>query len=291
MHPAPSLILFSTLSGAGFGLLAWLGLGLPPLVGWRAALLHAAGFALAGGGLLASTFHLGNPQRALLAFTQWRSSWLSREAWLAALALLASALHAALLVLAGLRVEPLGALAAALCAGTVLATSMIYASLRAVPRWHSWRTPAAFLLYAAAGGALLAGVADAAPTLLLLAGAFQIYAWIAGSGAFARAGHSIASATGLGRPGAVRLFEPPHTGSNYLLREMVFRVGRRHAARLRAIGLLLAALLPAGIALLAPVPLGIALAATLHLAGVAAIRWLFFAEAEHAVGLYYGRHA
>ena len=29
MNPAPSVIIFTTLSGAGFGLLVWLGLGLP----------------------------------------------------------------------------------------------------------------------------------------------------------------------------------------------------------------------------------------------------------------------
>ena len=40
-------------------------------------------YALASGGLIASTFHLGHPERAIKAFTQWRSSWLSREAWLA----------------------------------------------------------------------------------------------------------------------------------------------------------------------------------------------------------------
>ena len=29
MHPAPSVIAFTTLSGLGFGLLFWLGMGLP----------------------------------------------------------------------------------------------------------------------------------------------------------------------------------------------------------------------------------------------------------------------
>ena len=31
------------------------------------------------------------------------------------------------------------------------------------------------------------------------------------------------------------------------------------------------------------------LAVLLHIAGVACLRWLFFAEAEHVVGLYYGK--
>ncbi len=79
MHPAGSVIIFTVASGLGFGLLTWLGLGLPNTVGW-AAFWHyclAYGFSLLG--LLSSTFHLGNPQRFLKAFSQWRTSWLSRE--------------------------------------------------------------------------------------------------------------------------------------------------------------------------------------------------------------------
>ena len=83
MHPAGSVIVFTVASGLGFGLLTWLGLGLPDVRGWGAFWYYALGFGLAGGGLLASTFHLGNPQRFLKAFSQWRSSWLSREGCLA----------------------------------------------------------------------------------------------------------------------------------------------------------------------------------------------------------------
>ena len=79
MHPAPSVIIFTTLSGLGFGMLAWMGLGLPAVTGWIAFVMFAIGFGLAVGGLLASTFHLGHPERAWKAFSQWRSSWLSRE--------------------------------------------------------------------------------------------------------------------------------------------------------------------------------------------------------------------
>ena len=285
MHPAPSLIMFSTLSGLGFGLLAWLGLSSPE--GWVGAVFHAIGLGLAAAGLVSSTFHLGNPQRALRAFTQWRSSWLSREAWLAVAALGAGALHGAL-ALVGERVAPLGWLLAALCLATVGATSMIYASIRAVPRWHAGTTPAAFLLYAVAGGALLAGQVGIAPWLLLGAGGMQIVAWARGDGAFARAGSTVGTATGLGPMGRVRPFEPPHTGSNYLLDEMAFRVGRKHARRLRVVGLGLAVVVPAALTLL---PVGHAMAAVAvvsHLAGVLALRWLFFAEAEHVVAFYYG---
>lgn len=57
MHPAPSVIVFTTLSGLGFGMLAWLGLGFPLVTGWVAFAMFALAYALAVGGLLASTFH------------------------------------------------------------------------------------------------------------------------------------------------------------------------------------------------------------------------------------------
>jgi sulfite dehydrogenase (quinone) subunit SoeC len=287
MHPARSIILFTTLSGAGFGLLAFLGLGLPAVTGVTALAFHAIGFILAGGGLAASAFHLGHPERALLAFTQWRTSWLSREAWAAALGLAAMGLHAGLAVL-GTRLPLIGLLGTALCLAALVSTAMIYASLRTVPRWHHWSTPMLFLLYAAAGGALLAGQVTLAVILLIVLGLAQTFAWQAGDMRFARATTTIGTATGL-TGGRVRAFEPPHTGPNYLLREMVHVVGRRHRVKLRAIALVLASFLPAMLLLLPFSHALAALAAISHLAGALVARWLFFAEAEHVVGLYYGR--
>jgi DMSO reductase anchor subunit len=165
---------------------------------------------------------------------------------------------------------------------------MIYAQLRSVPRWRSPLTPLLFLLAALAGGALIAGAARPAPWLLAALGLAQIAAWASGDRRLPRSGTTLATATGLGPLGRLRLLAPPHTGANYLLREMVYVVGRRHALRLRALGLLLAVLLPLALAL-AQSPPALALAALLHTAGVLVLRWLFFAEAEHVVGLYYGR--
>ncbi len=286
MHPAPSLIAFTTLSGAGFGLLFFLGLGIPDVTGWTAFAFFAIAYALAGGGLLASTFHLGHPERAALAFTQWRTSWLSREAWASVATLVVMAIHGAGLVFFGARIAALGWLGAAGALATVFTTSMIYAQMRAVPRWNTPLTPALFLVFALTGGALLAGEVSLAVVLMLALAALQIAWWVTGDRRFAESGTDMGSATGLG--GAVRAFEPPHTGPNYLLREMVFVVGRRHARRLRAIAVLLMALLPAALLLLPLGHAGAAVAAVSHLAGVAASRWLFFAEAEHVVGLYYG---
>lgn len=290
MHPAPSVIVFTALSGLGFGLLAWLGIGMPDVGGWGAFVFFLIAYALAVGGLLASTFHLGNPQRFLKAFSQWRTSWLSREAWLSVAALCVMGIYAFAAVFFGARIAWLGWLGAALSLATVVATSMIYTSIRAVPRWNHFSTPGLFLALSVSGGALLAGENGIAIPLLILAGAWQLLVWHWGDRQFALRGTTIETATGLGQGGTVRLFEGPHTGTSYLTREMVFQVGRKHARNLRIISLLCMSILPA---FLISFPIqGIwaaGLALILHIGGVFASRWLFFAEAEHVVGLYYGR--
>ncbi len=290
MHPAPSVILFSTLSGLGFGMLAWLGLGLPVVFGWTAFGFYFVAYALAVGGLLASTFHLGNPKNAAKAFSQWKTSWLSREAWLSVLALLSMGLYAAGEIFLGIRAPVLGWIGAALSLLTVFTTSMIYAQLKTVPRWNHPTTAVLFLLYALTGGALATGHALPGAVLLLLTGAVQLLAWSAGDRRFAARGSTIETATGLGKMGKVRQFEPPHTGTNYLLDEMVYVVGRKHARTLRMIAILLASVIPALLVSLAPGSAALILiAVALHLTGLFAQRWLFFAEAEHVVGLYYDK--
>ncbi len=289
MHPAPSIIAFTVLSGLGFGLVFWLGLGLPAVDGPVAAAFCALAVALAAGGLLSSLLHLGQPARFLKAFSQWRTSWLSREAVFAMATLVAFSLYGALWAV-GARLAPLGLIASALALATIFCTAMIYAQMRSVPRWRTPLTPAIFLLSALAGGALLAGQAVAAASLLVALAAAQIADWLLGDRRFAESGTTSATATGLGAFGTPRLLEPPHTGGNYLLREMVHVVGRAHARKLRVIGLTLATLVPAGLITLLPPGHAVAGVAVLsHSAGMIVSRWLFFAQAEHVVGLYYGR--
>lgn len=289
MHPAPSVITFTTLSGLGFGLLFWLGLGLPAVTGWIAVIFFVIAYALAVGGLMASTFHLGHPERAWKAFRQWRSSWLSREGICAVAALIVMAGYGAGLVLFDTRLAVAGAFGALLSLATVFTTSMIYAQLRSVPRWNTPLTPALLIAISLAGGALLAGQISAARILLPVAAVLQVLWWVRGDRAFVKSGTTLASATGLGHEGQIRSFAPPHTGSNYLLREMVHEVGRKHAVKLRLVAFSLGYALPVAL-LLAPVSHAMALIAVMsHLAGIIASRWLFFAEAEHVVGLYYGK--
>jgi DMSO reductase anchor subunit len=305
MHPAPSIIVFTTLSGLGYGLAALLGLGLldPSLVATKIA--HVLALLLIGAGLISSTLHLGNPQRAWRALSQWRSSWLSREGVMAMLTFVpliwsawASVIEGRYLALPGL----LGTLFAGI---TVYCTAMIYASLKSVQAWNTPLTPLCYLLFAASGGALLGlffTAASGGPLLLLSAMAvvFTAAAWTAKL-AWRRNMDAMAplstpeTATGLGGIGKVRLFERPHMTENYLTREMGFRIARKHAGKLRQLSLLSGGVLPAAIAFVLAgsdggsiAALAMALAVAAHVVGMLAERWLFFAEARHAVMNYYG---
>lgn len=291
MHPAPSIILFTVLSGLGFGFLAWIGLGQPAVTGRMVLMMLAFAYLLTIVGLVASTFHLGNPQRAWRAFTQWKTSWLSREAWVAFFALVVMAIYGAGLVFFETRWTLLGWLGSALSLLAVYCTAMIYCQLKTVPRWNHWSTPVLFLLFSITGGALLADRVMEARLLLFMLAMAQYAVWRHGDRRFAAAGHTAETATSLGHIGQVRLLEPPHTGPNYLLSEMVFQIGRKHAIKLRRIALALTALAPAFLLII--LPIGHILAAIvviLHVTGALLARWLFFAEAEHVVGLYYDAH-
>lgn len=309
MHPATSIILFTVCSGAGFGLMA--ALGLPALwgdapSGALAWIGFTLAFALASGGLMASTFHLGHPERALRAFSQWKTSWLSREGVLAVVTLGVSGLYA-LSCLFGLPGGMIwGPLSAVLALLTVFGTSMIYAQLKTVDRWHTSLTPLCFLAFALASGDVLAGLLRSALTeagagvwplmaaiSIFIAWTLKIRAWRQGDRAEPTS--TPETATGLGVLGRVRLFEAPHTGGNYLLSEMGFQVARRHAEKLRVIALLLGAMVPMLLTLAASsgiVPtLCLALAALSLMAALFVERWLFFAEARHAVMAFYDRTA
>lgn len=306
MHPAFSIIVFTTLSGLGYGLAAVLGLGLLDPAALATKIAHILALGLVAAGLMSSTLHLGNPQRAWRALSQWRSSWLSREGVMAIITFLPLVWSAWLAVFKGSYSPVPGLLGAVLAAGTVYCTAMIYASLKAVQAWHTRLTPLCYLLFAASGGLVLASVvafAGGGSTRLvpLLAVIFLIAAWMAKASWRARMKAMVPlstpeSATGLGQMGRVHLLERPHVTENYLTSEMGFRIARKHAEKLWRIALLSAAVLPATFLALLAVSgsdgvfavLAAVLAVLFHYAGMFTERWLFFAEARHAVTNYYG---
>jgi len=311
MHPAFSVILFTTISGAGYGLLFLIGLmsgtSMLPDSRWFGFAGLGLSLGLASLGLLASTFHLGRPERAWRAFSQWRTSWLSREGVLSLAVFVPAGILAIGWLFFGHVLAWAGWLSAALAAPTIYCTAMIYASLRPVPRWHNGWVPLNYVLLGLMTGALLLQslldlFAAPAPALAWVTIASIVVGALGKLGYWrhidrARAVSTAESATGLGALGKVRLLEAPHSEENYLMKEMGYRIARKHAGKLRrmALGLafagplaltILTLLLPAPVAAIAAV-----LAAVVALAGVLIERWLFFAEAKHSVALYYGAAA
>ena len=312
MRPALSIVLFTTSSGAGFALLLLLGLGAPlgllPASSGFGFVALAIATLLAGAGLVASVFHLGHPERAWRAVSQWRSSWLSREGVASIVTYLPALAFAFGWIWLGRRWCVIGLVAALGAALTLVCTGMIYASLKTIQRWHNgWVVPNYLGLGAMSGAVLLDwltrlfGVADpiidlVTLVLIVLAAVLKLGYWrhIDASAAAS----TPATATGLGAGGAaVRLLEAPHTEENYLMREMGVQIARKPAARLRRIALEAGFGAPFALALLALL-LGGWFAIVLSTLAVPAVavglvveRWLFFAEARHTVMLYYGAPA
>jgi sulfite dehydrogenase (quinone) subunit SoeC len=300
MHPAYSIIIFTTLSGLGYGLAVMLGLGFLDPSAVPTKIAYLAALALISIGLLSSLLHLGNPQRAWRALSQWRSSWLSREGVMAIATFVPLTSNAALCLFLNRQDGILGLITVLGALITVYCTSMIYASLKTVDSWHTRLTPLCFLLFSLAGGALLAAI-FAGPRglpLQLLALLLLLLALVAKMVWRTRARTLVPlstpeSATGLGGIGTVRLLERPHALDNYLTREMGFRVARKHAEKLWAIAFVSGILLPV-LALLTAMAVGgvpglflMVFAVLAHLLGLFVERWLFFAEAKHAVMNYY----
>ncbi|WP_027054484.1 dimethyl sulfoxide reductase anchor subunit family protein [Mesorhizobium erdmanii] len=311
MHPAFSVVFFTTATGAGYGLLALLGvLGGFQVIApdfWLGFVGLGLALGLIAAGLLSSTGHLGRPERAWRAFSQWRSSWLSREGVASVITFIPAGLFGIGWVSLGHTggwVAIAGFLAACAAVVTVCTTGMIYASLRPIAQWHSRYTLPGYLIFSAMTGSVLLNAllqAFGAASMAVLA--FSLLTTLAGWGwklATWRYNDRLEipttanTATGLAG-GTVRSLEWPHTEENYLLKEMGFRIARKHSARLRQITQLLAFALP--VLLLAatfalPWPFAAifsVLAVMVQFAGMLVERWLFFAEAKHTVTLYYGR--
>ena len=311
MHPALSVIFFTTASGAGYGLLVLLGLGkafdvVPHKLSFGVATIVIA-LVLITTGLLSSTFHLGHPERAWRALSQWRSSWLSREGVLAIVTYIPILLFAYDWLLLE-SVDTAYVLAAILmslfCLLTIYSTSMIYASLKTVHAWSNHWVPFAYVSLALMSGSILINA------ILLITGnylalmsysslAFIVIALIIKLSywRFIRQTQSLSTAetaSGLGHLGKVSMVQSPHSQDNYLLKEMGYQIARKHADKLRRISVMCGFVIPFLLTIITLDGVNMlslcssVLALIFCLFGIIVERWLFFAEAKHTVMLYYG---
>ena len=171
MNPAFSVIFLTTASGAGYGMLVWLGVlnafGALPQTHWFGVIATLVALALAAAGLLASTFHLGHPERAWRAISQWRSSWLSREGVLGLLTNLPALGFAAAWWWDGPTVV-LGLIAALCGLATVASQAMIYATLKPIRQWHNGYVLPVFVLLSLFSGAVwLAAAGGGIPAAII----------------------------------------------------------------------------------------------------------------------------
>jgi DMSO reductase anchor subunit len=310
MHPAYSVILFTTASGAGYGLLFLLGLARSFDVVTRGWWFGATSVFIALGlvtvGLLSSTFHLGHPERAWRAFSQWRSSWLSREGVAAVVTYIPALVLWASWLIPGIperMAHWAGILAAVMALITVFCTAKIYSTLVTIRQWNNSLVLPVYLIMALVSGAVLfLALARlfsydrpfyglVAITAVIAALLVKLAYWFSIDREPPR--HTMAEATGLGRDTGVRQWEVPHTAENFVMTEMGYRIARKHAEELRRLVIVsfLATLVALVIAEFVPgiwaaIP---TLAAVLGMALALAVeRWLFFAEAQHVATLFYG---
>jgi len=304
MHPAFSVLIFTVTSGAGYGLLAWLGAG--QLLGYTQGstidlkiILGVIAMVLVSIGLLSSTMHLANPKNAWRSFSRFRTSWLSREAVFAILLYPVAALYAAAIFWQWSSIDLLAGLSITLALVTLFSTSMIYASLKTIRQWNTPMVPALFMAYALSSGGLLflavSGFFDALnPQLLtivmglvLITLALKlVYFFWQGK----PQGATIQTATGFSQA-SVRLLDAGHSAPTFLNREFGYQVAADQLLRLRVLMTLVTFVVPLGVIYWftqgARVEL-LSVAWLMMMTGLLLERWLFFAEARHVVRLYQG---
>ena len=306
MHPAFSILFFTTLAGAAQGLVVVLALAV--LGGVRlapgfvsTAVLVAEALLIAG--LAASFLHLGRKTRAWRAVLMWRTSWMSREVIVLPTFILLVALWW-LALRAGVAAPGSTALPIALLVGAALlwyCTAMIYACLRFIEEWAHPLTVLNFTLIGLSSGlvlacalAALAGEADlihaAGPSAVIV----TLIAWATRALALRRNAalrhrSTLQSATGIQAP-QLRQKSMGMSAGSFNTREFF------HGAPLAALRNVKLAFLGFGFGL--PILLmlwGLAaestlpwvLAALVQAPGLLAERWFFFAQARHPQNLYY----
>jgi DMSO reductase anchor subunit len=322
MHPAISVLLLTTLIGAGQGLFLavftvqiYALVGLLPQADHRAFYVAGSAIALAllAAGLVASFFHLGRPERAWRSASQWRTSWLSREVIVLPAFMGVVALYGLVHGLGwtpeiarwpgGVAIDTsfvLGVLATVLAFALFVCTAMVYACLRFLAEWHTPLTLVNYILLGGASGFTLATAlaSFAMPSLLgFLSGWAVILTLLAAVGRVAslvrnarlKPKSTLQSAIGIKHP-RIQQKAQGFMGASFNTREFFHG---RSAAWLRSVKwtfLLLVFPLPLLCLVIGASAGSIELlcaAFALQYAGLLAERWFFFAQANHPQNLYY----
>jgi len=322
MHPAISVIFFTTLAGAGQGLFlalytAQLYSVFKLLPAQDSVHFYAYGSLLAllllVAGLASSFLHLGRPERAWRSAAAWRTSWLSREVitlpafmavtaawglihylgWNPVLATFSKTIEIDLSLL-------VGAVASLLCFTLFLFTGMIYACIKMLQEWATPLTVINYTLLGGASGFMLAtafaawqgsGIAHFFGGWAVVITTLAFFARTASLFRNARLKHksSLESAIGIRHAHIEQKAQGSMAGS-FNTREYFHAASQRKYKSVKWAFLVLVFPLPL---VLVSVGLGAHLTGFLLAAflvqyiGLLMERWFFFAQANHPQNLYY----
>ncbi|NCX46089.1 MAG: DMSO reductase [Burkholderiaceae bacterium] len=260
MHPAFSLVFFTSMAGMAQGMVVSL------------LVLHLAGdplpnqfmnylafpiiLLLLAGGLLASFFHLGHPERAWRAILMWRTSWLSRE----------------VLVMPSF-------IALGFASGWFLLMVLFVI-------WSAWLSGEAIVTTQN-----IAGVAGFTAFLLLFSLTLKLWIWKRNRTLKPKS--TLQSATGIQQT-PVRQISMGMMGGSFNTREFFHQQSNFFIANVRKLAFFGAYIIPVTLLAVAVSQISlnlIVIAFMVHLLGLMAERWLFFAESNHPQNLYYQRIA
>lgn len=308
MNPAISVIIFTTLAGAAQGLAVVLALSQFLDAGLDNAFVARSlwvAVTLAVVSLVASFFHLGRPLRAWRAVMMWRTSWMSREVIVLPIFILLAALWACLLTFSTRPGEVTALLPLAVIGASILlwyCTAMIYACIRFIQEWAHALTIVNYTVIGLASGLVLAGalgVAFGQQQFASRVGAWAFavtaLAWLTRVLALRRNARlkpksTLQSATGIKSPGGIVQKSMGMTGGSFNTRAFFHHASLAAFRRMKIIFQVFAFAAPLALVSLAMINGWSAawlLALPIHLAGVLAERWFFFAQARHPQNLYY----
>ena len=322
MHPAFSVIFLTTLIGVGQGLFLALYTGqlysvVNVLPVQDSHSFYGIGSLLAlvflFGGLVASFFHLGRPERAWRSAAQWRSSWLSREVIVLPAFMTLTALYG---LIHYFDLNPLlfkfsgefsvdlslvvGGINTLLAFTLFFCTGMIYACIKFLQEWATPLTVVNYTLLGAASGFSLATAfaAYVGSELVAFYGAWAIIitlaAFVTRSAALLRNTRikyksSLRSAIGI-RHARIEQKSRGFMAGSFNTREYFHGATQSSFRWIKWLFLVLVFPLPVAListGLGADVFPVLAAAFTIQYLGLLAERWFFFAQANHPQNLYY----
>lgn len=322
MHPAFSVIFLTTLIGVGQGMFLALFTGQSYAAAQFLPAQDSTGFFGIGSlialvflvaGLVSSIFHLGHPERAWRAATQWRTSWLSREVIALPLVMFFVFVYGLMHFMdwdmvifsttTGVEFKlslVVGAIGSLAVFTLFLCTAMIYAAIKFLQEWSNPLTIINYLLLGTASGFTLATAFSmhTAPDLVEFYGVWAIIitamAFVSRSASLIRNARikfksTVQSAIGVRHNQIVQKAQGAMGGS-YNTREYFHGKTAFFLKSIKWLFMILVFPLPI-ILLSAGIGNGSAevliAAFVIQYVGLIAERWFFFAQANHPQNIYY----